>query len=278
MADVAISTTSVFGPSVVVGAPYDYNGAYGTGCVYTYRLSGGAWGYQQQLLPNPLDLSDGNGFGYAVAVDGDYCVAGAPYQFNPTGSLDQAGAAYVFVYGGGQWFTQQKLQGNLASAQMGYSLSLNNDLLAVGAPYAAVATDFSPAIRIYQRSGATWTQQPPVYLAAYQFSGDKHYFGASMAIENDVLIVSMSNARLTPLNNTSTSTKGFVLVFKKYALLGYYAVWKLINDDDPFGAPAGSNYFGNTVSMKNGSYIIGIPGKTVGNKIGVGTVAFGYLQ
>ena len=59
----------------------------------------------QKLLAS--DGDDTDSFGYAVAMDGDYAVVGAPLDNNGNGS--NAGAAYVFKYDGMSWSQQAKL-------------------------------------------------------------------------------------------------------------------------------------------------------------------------
>ena len=53
------------------------------------------------------DGTDGDQFGHAVAISGDYLISGAAYDDNVNGT--DAGAVYVFKYQGNQWIFETKL-------------------------------------------------------------------------------------------------------------------------------------------------------------------------
>src|SRR5262245_10201859 len=66
---------------------------------------------QQKLTAG--DGEDGDFFGWAVAIDGDTAIIGAPQGDGAFGNSDfyDPGAAYVFTRTGGVWTQTQKLTG-----------------------------------------------------------------------------------------------------------------------------------------------------------------------
>ena len=216
-------------------------------------------------------------FGYNVTIDGDYCAVSAPYQDNTASYLD-VGAIYIFVSGGGVWTQQQKLSGGyVTSSVLGFSLDLQGDKLAAGAPLATIYSNTTAAVNVYQRSGASWSTLTTLYLNQVQGFDVKNYFGISVALDGGNLLISLP-AGFVSHNGGSNFYQykaGYVAVYK-FIGSGYF-FQKIINDNDPL-PPSNNNFFGNAVSSSNGNYIIGIPGKVVNGNYGVGTIAFGFLE
>ena len=122
------------GPGVIiVGAPGDVTGdpsLYIAGSAHVYVGGGGRWRHRQCLLA--FDREVGDGFGRAVAVDGDTIAVGA--EHDDDGAVANAGSVYVFVRTGRIWTLERKLVAPepRAEAQFGHSVALDGDTLAVG--------------------------------------------------------------------------------------------------------------------------------------------------
>ena len=74
-------SVAVDGATVVVGAPYDDDGASGSGSVYVFSEPAAGWGTATgnlKLTASDPDVDDG--FGWSVAVDGATVVVGSPYD------------------------------------------------------------------------------------------------------------------------------------------------------------------------------------------------------
>ena len=273
--NVDISTTTASGPAIIAGCPYADIGGTDRGAAFTYRFNGTTWVYVQTLIP--IDVAVSDYFGYNVTIDGDYCAVSAPYQDNTTSYLD-VGAIYIFVSGGGVWTQQQKLSaGYPTSSLLGFSLDLEGDKLAAGAPLATPYSNTTAQVSVYQRSGATWSTLTNLYLYQGQGFDVKNDFGISVALDGGNLLISLPAGYISHSgSSTSYSYKmGYVAVYK---FIGSgYSFQKIINDNDPL-PPSYSNFFGNAVSSSNGNYIIGIPGKVVNGNYNVGTIAFGFLE
>jgi hypothetical protein len=122
------------GDTALIGAPYDDSGENeDQGAAYVFTRSGASWSFQQKLTA--FDGEAGDDFGYAVALDGDRALVGAPYD--DSGESEDQGAAYVFTRSGTSWSFQQKLTASDGEAGdiFGMSVSLTSDRVLVGAPW-----------------------------------------------------------------------------------------------------------------------------------------------
>ncbi len=123
-----------FGVSVAISGDYAIvgdNRSGPPGAAYVYKRNGDSWVEVQKLTPG--DAKPGDGFGTAVALDGDYAVIGAFGN-----KLDSLGSVYVFERGSGGWVEVQKLTANDAGPgdAFGTAVALDSDYVIVGAKYA----------------------------------------------------------------------------------------------------------------------------------------------
>jgi hypothetical protein len=168
----------------------------GAGAVYVFTRAGGTWVQQAYVkASNTGEKSDGDQFGYSVALsgDGNTLATGAISEDSAaTGingnqadnSADSAGAVYVFARAGGAWSQQAYVKpwnttnrGNL----FGYSVGLsgNGDTLAAGSYDEERGKG---AVYIFTRSGGAWSQQIRL-MASNAEDGDS--LGCSIAISDD---------------------------------------------------------------------------------------------
>ncbi|MFO0695322.1 MAG: hypothetical protein U0230_17295 [Polyangiales bacterium] len=151
-----------------------------------YQQTGGTF----QELAAVTGPSTNEGFGEAVAIDGDRIAVGAPGHLLG-GSAVTSGSVRTYAYDGSQWVFDATLtlSGGAVGDDFGASLALESDVLVVGAPGRAngAATTAGTAIP-FLRSSAGWTAQtalvPP---AADVTSGDD--YGRSVAIDAWTLAV-----------------------------------------------------------------------------------------
>ena len=147
-------------------------------------------------------------FGWAIALDGDTLVVGAPEedsvatgvnsnQFADFNTLDNRGAVYVFVRSGGIWVQQAYIKPLVHDAQdnFGRSVAISGNTLVVGAPSEGSGIRTNPADNsapgsgaayVFVRDGTSWTQQ--AYLKASTI-GTNANFGSSVAISGETLAV-----------------------------------------------------------------------------------------
>ncbi|MGI9241223.1 MAG: Calx-beta domain-containing protein, partial [Verrucomicrobiales bacterium] len=124
-------SASVSGDTIAIGAPY----AGGGGAVYLFHRVGLQWAESTRLVP--ADAADGDVFGWAVSVDGDWIAASARSDSNERGI--GAGAVYILNQhsgpGGNTGFVTKLLKPDgAAGANLGYTIELEaGRLLAVPA-------------------------------------------------------------------------------------------------------------------------------------------------
>ena len=118
------------GNTMVIGGQLD---GEDYGVAYVYEWNGSSWTESAKLYPGDRDTA-GEGFGYAVAIEGDQIIVGAPWD---SGNGNYSGAAYVFERGAaGDWRQVAKLTANNAEAgdAFGISVDISSGTAIVGAP------------------------------------------------------------------------------------------------------------------------------------------------
>ncbi|MGH9839289.1 MAG: putative Ig domain-containing protein [Blastocatellia bacterium] len=173
--------TAVIGASLGLFTPgVDKRSAY-------VFVNDGDWEPVRQLGPELGSTNDG--FGYAVALDGDTVLTGA-YRGDAVAS-DQ-GAAFAFVLHDGRHVEQQHLTANDGAATdfFGYAVALSGDTLVVGAyrDDTGANTD-QGSVYVFTRNGAGWTLQQKL-IANDGAAND--YFGFAVALSGDTLAVGAS--------------------------------------------------------------------------------------
>jgi hypothetical protein len=166
------------------------------GAVYVFTRAGTTWSQQAYVkASNTGEKSDGDQFGYSVALsgDGNTLATGAISEDSGAAgingnqadnSADSAGAVYVFARDGGKWSQQAYVKPwntTVRGALFGYSVGLsgNGDTLAVGAYDEERGKG---AAYIFTRSGDKWSQQIRL-MASNAEAGDS--LGCSIAISDD---------------------------------------------------------------------------------------------
>ncbi len=216
-------------------------------------------------------------FGGAVAASGNIVVVGAIREdSNATGvdgdqsdnSLTSSGAAYVFERIGGVWSQQAYLKASNPGHgdSFGVSVAVSGDTVVVGALFEeSLATGINGnqasnnmqgagAAYIFERVGGIWTQQ--VYLKAYN-TGYQDYFGASMAMHGDTLIIGAPGEASSASgvngnhNDNSMADAGAAYVFQRSGgTWNQQAYLKASNPD------AGDR-FGTAVALSSDQIIVG---------------------
>ena len=127
------------------------------------------------------DLAVDSNFGGAVDISGDTMVVGAPFD---DANGNNAGAAYVFVRNGLTWTQQTKLIAGDTTGddQYGTSVSINRDLIVVGAPFhdhLGGGNFDDGSAYLYRRTGTTWNLEDEL-IASDAANNDR--FGTAVDI------------------------------------------------------------------------------------------------
>jgi uncharacterized repeat protein (TIGR01451 family) len=176
---------AIWGDTAVVGARLaDGPAGADQGAAYVFTHSDTGWTLQQKLVAS--DGQPGDRFGFSVAIWENQIVVGAFWA--TVNFMTKRGAAYVFTHENGSWVQKQKIiafdgQNN---DQFGYSLALQDGILAIGAPTADGGKKDVGAVYVYAFSGTNWALQQK--LVAYD--GDlEDYFGSAIALWNKTLLI-----------------------------------------------------------------------------------------
>lgn len=144
----------------------------GTGAAYVFEKENDTWVAKAKLVPN----DPGARIMCAVAVDGDYVVAGD--HWNYVNGI-RSGAAYVFHYDGTNWQQQAKLEPTepRPGGELGYSVALSGNRAVVGG---------SGDVYVYRRDGTQWTCETKITSPE---PTSRPHFGTTVAIENNVIVI-----------------------------------------------------------------------------------------
>jgi len=208
---------SISGDAIAVGAPFEDgsagigadNSLEAAGAVYVFRRNGVTWAEEARVKASNVGSADG--FGYAVSLIGDTLAIGAPFESGggpgaegtPVGddTVPSAGAGYTFARVGDQWLQQAYVKASNPDSndRFGYAVSLQRDLLAVGAvgessvgigvnsgAQSNNAAPDSGAVYQFKREPMAWSQQGYI-KSAHSASG--HQMGVSVAALGDVIAV-----------------------------------------------------------------------------------------
>jgi hypothetical protein len=173
-------SVAIDGDTAIIGALTDDTPENSSGSAYVFGRIGTVWTQQAKLIANDGAMNDI--FGYAVALDGDTAVIGAP-RLNTT-----PGKAYVFVNSSGLWTQQDKLfaDDGVDNDQFGTVVSVDGDTAVIGAPYNAHAGTYSGAAYVFSRTSSVWTQEAKLTASD---AAIQDFFGLSVAIREDTAFV-----------------------------------------------------------------------------------------
>lgn len=250
----------------VCGAQREYN-ADGSGAVYVFVATDGAWVQEAYIKASNTGAGDGFGSTVALSADGSTLAVGAAQEDSDgvgvgarenDDSAPDSGAVYVFERAGGTWSQRAyvKAADAAAGARFGSAVSLSADgsTLAVGADGRSFGTG---AAYLFVRAVGTWTQRDHVEAFNPRINDA---FGGAVALSADgsTLAVGarqeLSNATGIDGDPTDTSATnaGAVYVFAVVA-----AVWtqqayvKASNTDamDQFGSAVALSADGATLAV-----------------------------
>ena len=196
----------------------------GTGAVYVFGRTGGAWTQQAYIKSLNAEDADSLGVSVAISLDGNTIVSGALDEdclctgVNPTdssgrpaGSNDResdlsAGAVYVFVRSGTAWTQQAYIKPSNTGKEdwFGSRLALSGDgnTLVAGAQLEDGNNDSAQeagAVYVFSRTGTTWTQQS--YLKGSNTEAFDE-FGSSISLSRD------GSTIVVGARNEASSAKG----------------------------------------------------------------------
>lgn len=180
-------SVGISGDYAVIGAPYNDDDGFNSGCAYIMQPSGSYWVEHDKLV-----ASDGyshQNFGRSVCIDGDYAIVGA------TGDASTPGAAYVFKRIGAGWSQLAKLTASDGTAgdKFGWSVCIDGERAVVGAHFDDNdnGTDAGAAY-YYEAPGGGWAPMTEMFKLWATDGRNSDQFGSSVAISGDHIIAGAS--------------------------------------------------------------------------------------
>ena len=247
------------GATIVVGVPGD-DSKKGAAYVFVKPDTGWANGTQTARLTASDGAADDQFGSNAVAVDGDTVAVGA-YAHDSV-----KGAAYVFVEPGTGWANGTETA-TLSAAisesgdEFGNSVSVDGDTIVVGASGDdGTALEFKGSAFVFVEPASGWAGDggtTPQYNETAKLTsvdrGDNDYFGRSVAIDDDTVVVGAYHANTT-VDGSQLKT-GSAFVFTKLANESWSSgteTAKLTASDG-----AASDEFGVSVALDNDTVVVG---------------------
>jgi len=180
-------SVDIDGDTVLAGAPTKTGTAGASqGAAYVFTRTAGVWSQQAKLLDNVGAATDQ--FGSSVALQGDTCVVGAPFD---DVTLTDRGSAQVFTRTSGVWTKRTTLNpgDGLAFDSFGNCVAIDNGTIVVGASGHDLTTNGNQgAIYVYTGSGATWLQQSKLTRPSPAVSD---FFPTSIGIQGDTVVAGL---------------------------------------------------------------------------------------
>jgi len=173
-------------------------------------------GWRQQSYIKAANNDAGDKFGVSISISGDTLAVGTSAEdsnqttitngttASSNNSNTDSGAVYVYKRSGTSWAQEAyiKAANSEAGDEFGYTVSLDNDTLAVGAYLedSQVTTitngtsassdnnqNNSGAVYVYKRTGNNWAQES--FIKAWNSDGSHDMFGYNVSLDNDTLAV-----------------------------------------------------------------------------------------
>ena len=169
---------------------YRDGGHDSSGSAYVFVRNGSTWSQQAYLKSSNSDAGDN--FGRSVAIWGNTIVVGAPAE-DSAGSKDdnsspQSGAVYVFTREGNNWSEQAYLKAeNIYSGiHFGMAADIDNNMIAVGAPYENSTFARSGKVYIFTYNETNWSQST---TSKAPNPNVDDFFGVSVDLKKGCLLV-----------------------------------------------------------------------------------------
>jgi hypothetical protein len=244
------SSVSIFGDTVLVGAPGDDSGTVAeVGSAYAFTRSGSTWMEHSRLAA--VDGSPGDALGVAVALGQDIAIVGAAGD-DVSGHPDQ-GSAVVFRRMGSVWVQEARLvdPAGAAGDAFGSAVAISDQTVIVGAHGDDIGLNSDQgSASVFAYIAGAWLREATVTDAAGS-AGDR--FGWSVTIDGDTALVGAILDHVGP-----SADQGSARVFTRSG-----GVWTAQSDMIAPDGEAGDN-FGIAVAVAGDKAIVGAYADDVG--------------
>ncbi len=238
------SSIDVSGDYAVVGAPLEDTDATNAGAAYVLKRQGAEWVRVAQLTGSTT--TTGDRFGFAVAIQGERIVVGAPAANE--GSASDAGEVFVFEMDSNeQWVEVARLLDPVVKARdlFGFDVSLDGDRIAVGARLDDGQGSNSGSAFIFERNPVDGIWSTPGRIKASDSTAFLQ-FGVSVSLEGDRLAVGAFK------DDAGATDSGAAYVFHRQENGSWVEVSKV---KDP--TPQEGAWFGFDVAIDGDTLVVG---------------------
>ena len=173
------ASVAMDGGTLLIGAPHFGLDAALRSAVFVYTNTGISWARTDTWTGS--SSMPGDFFGGSLAVAGRWAAVGA--QRDDDGGTD-AGAVYIFEWGGGVWQERTKLlaSDSVADARFGWDLALSGSTLVVGACFSDNGGTSRGQVYFFEESAGLWTERANM---DGQTLGQFDNLGTSVAVSGD---------------------------------------------------------------------------------------------
>lgn len=263
---------AINGETAVVSAPSEALSSpgggvvNGAGAVYVFQKDEGgsnAWGLVKKITSS--QPQNNAHFGSALAISSDYVLAGAPYESDatPDNSLDDAGAAYLYLKNQGgtnNWGLLKRILSSdrSGSDKFGSSVAISGDRAIVGAVQESHDANGSNMIwstgsaYIFEQNNGgsdTWGQAAKITAPV---RAENDYFGISVTIDGDYAAVGSVGESEDASESNIVARAGAAYIFKK----GQGGAWVFVKKVTASQRAANDN-FGTSISLKGNYLVVG---------------------
>jgi len=189
----------------------------------------------------------GDRFGFAVAIDGNTAVIGAPEDELAAAPNNLTGSVYVYVRSHGNWVEQAHLQDSHSGA-FGSSVAVDGDTLVVGDPEGGTGGQ----LFIYARNRNAWTFQAG-FSTPYLPGVPYHRLGTSVDVDGDIVVAGAPFYEIQPLPN-QPNIFGAVFVYARTGDRWSPQDFLTASDRADYDA------FGTSVAISGNTIAVGAPG------------------
>jgi hypothetical protein len=260
------SSVAISGDYAIVGANTEDDDISGNnrlneaGSAYIFeRDINGVWLEVQKIVASDRDSLDH--FGQSVAISGNYAIVGAHGEdedANGGNTSSSAGAAYVFERNtSGSWQEVGKIVASDRSSGdlFGFSVSISGNYAVVGAynededARGRKTKNNSGSAYVFKRDGSgNWSQ---VVKIVSSDRADTDYFGKSVSISGEKLIIGAFSESEDASGNNSMNSAGSAYIFELNGRGEWKQAQKIVASDRD-----ATDRFGHSVAMSNDRVIV----------------------
>lgn len=240
-------SVSIGDTTIIVGSPQDDDLATNAGAAYVYRWDNNNWTELQKVTSSFVEFGN-EFFGYSVDLHNDRFIVGATLDDD---AATDAGTAFVYTFDGSLWQFEAKLSPSdgASSHSFGFSTSINDSILIVGAFGANNTVPSAGAAYIFRRNGTVWTEEEILFQDDVDIDD---WFGFDVEIEGNTAIVTALN------NDEFVSNGGSVYLIRYDELLDEWII-----EYNDFADDGLLNWrYGFSCSLDGLNYVVGAIGAT----------------